>query len=61
MSGLENIGYYRRRRRQEIAAAAAAAHPEAKRIHEELAACYAARAGFIADVEEELPTGLATA
>ena len=44
MSGQGSRNYYRNRQRQEEAAAWAAAGPEARRIHHDLAARYAARA-----------------
>jgi len=51
MSGQDSRTYYHRRQRQEEAAAGAAAGPEARRIHQELAARYEARGDAGADQE----------
>ena len=53
MSKLDNRDYYRVRQRQEEKAAGAATSLVARRIHEELAACYEARAGAPIEFEEE--------
>lgn len=53
MSEQGNRDYYRRRQRQEEAAAGAAIHPAARLIHEELAACYEARACAPLEIEQE--------
>lgn len=53
MSEQEDRAYYRRRQRQEEAAAGAATNQTVRRIHEELADCYEARAGSRIDLAEE--------
>jgi len=59
MSRIENRDYYNGRQRQEEAAAGVASNPAARQIHQELAACYEARAGAPQAMDEECQTAAA--